>query len=916
MTEKTCFHCGLPVDPKKEYPVLYKGEDRPTCCPGCQAVAQSIIASGLGSYYETRTAPANKADLPPQEILDQIKLYDLNEVQERFVLDEGDAKEAVLMLDGVTCAACVWLIEQRVNAVPGVVSAEMNYTTERARVRWDPKRSKLSDIILAIKNTGYDASPYDPSRYEEKQRKERRQSIIRLWVAGLSAMQVMMYAAPTYLYGIKIDAEYLWTLHWAAMVLTFPVVFYSAVPFYRGFIRDVKNRRVGMDTPIALAVGLAFCGSSYAMLKKAPEGVFFDSISMFVFLLLAGRYLEQTARLKANSAAEKITKLAPSFCHAVTGWPDNRAPTEALAATLKPGDAILVKPGETIPVDGFVLDGESEVNEAMLTGESLPVSKKPLSRVIAGTINVSEALYVQTEAVGAQTRLGGISRLFDEALSQKPKIALLADRYASIFVGCVLIAALIVFAVWASLVGMNKAMWVSISMLVITCPCALSLATPTALIAATGNLADKGMLIARGHALETLPKINVVAFDKTGTLTEGELSVVGMSAKGETQTFAAREGGNYFAKDRGDFDEQGQIAAFGSDTESAAAGASAPTEAPADPDAGLEANGGEAAGDKAADVGAKRAGAMDKSKTREYLLAARRHRSVEEQTQKFLELDPDRRIVAIAKALEETSDHPVAKAFAAFMPELEGSLPPAQNARNRIGRGMEAQILGKACRIGKLDYVAEIAGPLPKDWAIPNGPRAGVVALGDEDGYLKLFLLEDALKSEAKDAVRLLKERGLKVAIVSGDQQAAVDDVADELGVEERIWSATPEEKLQCIDQWQKQGLRVMMVGDGMNDAPVLAKADVSIAMDSGADAAQSGSDMILISHDLKLIARSFEVAARARRVINENFAWAALYNLAALPIAATGHATPALAALGMSGSSFLIALNALRLLR
>lgn len=435
MSEKTCFHCGLDVPENLDLPIVYEGESHAACCAGCQAVAQSIIDAGLGGYYKQRTADAEKAALPPEEILAQLKLYDLPEVQADFVEADADGgREAVLMLGGITCAACVWLIEQQLLRLPGVVRVDLNYSTRRVRVAWNSRQVALSDILLRIQNTGYSAAPYDAQKVEEQAQKERKQSLIRLAVAGLSMMQTMMFAIPTYLYGNEIEPQYLSILHWGAFFMVLPVMFYSAVPFYQGTWRDLKNRRVGMDTPVAIAVVLAFIAGVYALLSNAGQGMYFESVAMFVFLLLGGRYMEQIARRKAGDAAERLVKLVPAFCHRLTDYPHSDHSEEAAVVQLQAGDVIVVRAGEVMPADGVVLAGESEVNEAMLTGESLPVPKQAGAAVVAGTLNAASPLVVRIDTVGSQTRLAHIVKLLDRALAQKPRLAELADQYASSFV--------------------------------------------------------------------------------------------------------------------------------------------------------------------------------------------------------------------------------------------------------------------------------------------------------------------------------------------------------------------------------------------------------------------------------------------------------------------------------------------------
>ncbi|MBP6344824.1 MAG: cadmium-translocating P-type ATPase [Neisseriaceae bacterium] len=807
--EKTCFHCGLDVPASLDLPIHIDDESHPACCAGCQAVAQSIIDAGLGAYYTQRTQEAQKAALPPEDVLAQLRLYDLAEVQSSFVsVKEGDRREALLMLEGITCAACVWLIEQQLLRLPGVINVELNFTTHRARVLWDEAQVKLSDILLRVQSTGYTAHPYDAMRFEEQAKKSRKQALTRLWVAGLSMMQVMMYAVPVYISKTgEIEPTFLWLLHWTSLILTLPVVLYSATPFYHGALRDLKNKRVGMDTPVAIAVLLSFLASFYALVTKVEHGIYFDSISMFVFLLLGGRYLEQIARRKAGDATERLIKLVPAFCHRLVDYPHSQDVTEGLVAKAVVGDVLLVKAGEVIPVDGVVREGEGQVNEAMLTGESRPVDKAVASHVTAGTLNLHSPLIIETEKTGDQTRLAAIVRLLDQALGQKPRLAELADRYATWFVALLLLVSVLTFLGWTYYVDAERALWVTVSLLVISCPCALSLATPAALAAATGNLASQGLLVSRSHALETMAQVTDVVFDKTGTLTHGQMSVREVLPLGSL--------------------------------------------------------------------------------------------SVEQ-------------ALLIAAALEQQSEHPIARAF--VVPEGL-ALPLVTQLVNTAGQGLTALVDGEAWRIGRVSYVAQSAGAVPAAlaaWA----PEATIVALGNATGFQAAFALDDVIKDSAQAAVTDLQRQGLRVHVLSGDHQSAVQKLATTMGLDDHTAEATPEDKLAYVDALQAAGKSVLMVGDGINDAPVLAKANVSIAMGSGADVAQEGGDMVLVNNDLALVASAHQVAKKTRLIIRENLIWAMMYNLVAMPLAIMGVVTPWIAAFGMACSSLLVLGNALRLLR
>ncbi|OHX10739.1 copper-translocating P-type ATPase [Chromobacterium sphagni] len=806
---ENCFHCGLPVPAGSHFPIRYRQREEAACCAGCQAVAVTIIDSGLSDYYQHRTQDSARAEALPQNLLEQIRLYDSDELQRSFVhIDQNQVREAALMLEGISCAACIWLNEQHLRQLPGVVAVDINYSTQRARVRWDNGKIQLSAILEAVAAIGYRAHPYDAERQEALQQKERKQALGRLWVAGLSMMQVMMYAVPVYLAPDgDIAPDLLWLLHWASFILTLPVLLYSALPFYRATWRDLKTGRVGMDTPVTIGILTAFFASLWALLHKYEHGIYFDSVSMFVFLLLGGRYLESIARRKAGAASESLVRLVPAFAHRLAGWPASRDSREATVASLCPGDVILVKAGETIPVDGTVLDGRSASDEALLTGESRPIGKSPGAAVIAGSVNTASPLILRVDQVGESTRLAGIVRLLDRALAEKPRLAVAADRFASWFVALLLIAAAASYIGW-HFIEPERALWVMVAVLVISCPCALSLATPAALTAASGHLASLGVLTTRGHALETLAKVTDVVFDKTGTLTHGQMRLLDIAAPGSL----GRE--------------------------------------PA---------------------------------------------------------------LALAAALEQGSEHPLAQAL--LQAAKDTTAPRAESLLNHPGHGVAGMLDGREWRLGSAPFISAWLGqPVSdeQDWHAGSSQ----VLLANADGVQARFAIGDAVRAEAAALIAQLRQQGLTVHLLSGDGDSAVAGLAQELGIKRRRARAAPEDKLAYVGALQAQDKRVLMVGDGINDAPVLARADVSIAMGGGTDVARASGDMVLIADQLGLIDAAIGVSRRTLAVIRQNLCWAAAYNLVALPLAILGHVTPWLASLGMALSSLLVVGNALRLVK
>ena len=794
-----CFHCGLPVPANFDYRVRILGAERAMCCHGCQAVAQAIVAGGLERFYEHRTTVSQRPeDLVPEQ-LRRLDLYDQPRLQEGFVeVDERHLKSASLILEGITCAACVWLSERHVRTVPGVVEFHVNYSTHRARVRWDDSRVRLSEILKAIAAIGYVAHPYDPGRQDSVYRRERQRALRRLAVAGLCSMQVMMLGWSLYAmdYDTSDVTDMRAFLRWVSALLTVPVVFYSAQTFFVAAWRELRQGRLGMDVPVSLAVILAFVASLWATVTHGPD-VYYDSVTMFAFFLLTGRFLEMGARHGAGQAAEALVRLLPATA---TRLRDGDAQLVAVAE-LVPGDRVLIRPGETVPADGTVVDGRSSVDESLLTGESLPRARTLGDALVGGSTNVESPLEMRVDKVGDDTVVSAIVRLLDRAQAEKPRVALLADRVAAWFVGALLLVAVAVAAWWWP-IDPTKAFYVTLSLLVVTCPCALSLATPVAVVAATGSLTRLGLLTTRGHALETLARATHMLFDKTGTLTRGELRLHGVR-----------------------------------------------TLAPV---------------------------------TRE-------------------------RALAVAAALEQRSEHPVGRVLIAA--GADGLV--ATDVTATPGEGIEGVIEGSRYRVGKPEYVAALSG-VPVD--LGEEPAATRVVLGDERGLIAVFVLRDELRADAKATLRRLRWLGVEVELLSGDAAGAVEHVAKELEVSSWRAGVSPAQKLERVRALQAQGAIVAMVGDGVNDAPVLAGANVSVAMGSGTQLAHASADMVILSERLENLATGVAAARKTRSIIRENLLWALLYNLVAVPLAAVGWITPWMASIGMSASSLVVVLNALRL--
>lgn len=780
------------------------------CCAGCQAVAQAVVDNGLDDYYRHRDAlPESPREALPA-VLRELTLYDHPDIQQSFVrpLSEHE-REASLILEGITCAACVWLNEQHLTRQAGVMAVEINYATRRARVRWDERRIKLSGILAAVAVIGYHAYPYDAARSEVIAKRERRAALWRLFVAGFGMMQVMMYAVPAYVAGegeMTADIERL--LRWASLVLTMPVVLYSAAPFFRNAWRDLRLKRVGMDVPVALGVGAAFTASLWATLIGAGE-VYFDSVTMFVFLLLGGRYLEMLARHRSVRSIERVGRARPAFAERLIAFPGPETERVVVSA-LTPGDMVLVAPGQTVPADGRVLQGESDVDESLLTGESRPISKSAGSDLTGGTVNIRSPLVQQVEKVGEATRLASIVRLMERAITEKPRIVQLADRVAAWFVAALLLLASVTGIVWSQ-IDPSRALWVFVSVLVVSCPCALSLATPAALAVATGAFSRLGLLVSRGHAIETLARVDHFVFDKTGTLTWGRLRV--------------RE---------------------------------------ALPLAGV----------------------------------------------------PAEETVRLAAALEQGSEHAIGAALRDAAPD-EAPRPSVQAIQAFTGQGVEGVVGKRKLRLGRPEFAGALHGlPLPQDARRLFAAGDTCVVLADDVAWLAVFRFGDQLREDAGELVRRLRDLGCRVTLLSGDAPEAVGQVAASLSIRDAHGGMSPQGKHDFIAGLQAEGAVVAMVGDGVNDAPVLAQAQVSVAMGGGTELARNQADIVLLGENLGALADGVALARRTHRVVRQNLGWAFAYNLSAIPLAMAGWITPWMAGIGMSASSLLVVANALRLQR
>lgn len=782
----TCHHCGEAL-PAHACVQEFDGHSRAFCCQGCAAAAEWIAQAELGGYYRLRSTRAGRVG----DELPDLSVWDRTDVQAEHSRVVEGGREITVLTDGMRCAACAWLIDRALAREPGVADATANAVTGRIRITWDPARTMLSAPLQRLAMLGYRPYLAGSEALERERVRERRRWLLRLGIAGLGTLQAMMLAEALYLdFDNTMPVATRDFFRWLTFLLSTPVVFYSGWPFIAGAIAELRERRLGMDVLVAGSALLAYFASLLETIRGG-EHVWYDAAVMFVFLLLAARMLEQRARSVASAQVDALARARPAFATRELG--DGARETVPLSA-LQAGDVACVAAGESVPADGILIGDEAWFEEALLTGESAPVRKVDGDAVYAGTVCRERPARLRVTCTGPATRISQLARLVEQAQAHRPALARVADRLASRFVLFLLPVAVLVFIGWR-LHEPARALEVTLALLVISCPCALSLAVPAALAAAHGALARIGLLALRPDALDTLGRATDIVFDKTGTLSDGRPVLATVETPGDR-------------------------------------------------------------------------------------------------------IDPALAL-RIATALERDSGHPLAAAFA-----RDDAAPLSATQVQAVpGRGVQGQVDGRTWRLGRADFAGA-------------GSDDGALWLGDGDRAHARFVLEERARDDATAALARLRAQGLRLHLASGDGAAAVARMAASLSLDEVHARQAPEGKLALVRRMQAQGRVVAMVGDGLNDAPVLAGADVSIAMGEGAPLAHRAADMVTTGGTLQRIPEAIALARKTRRIIRQNLAWAAGYNLLALPLAAAGLVTPWLAALGMALSSLAVTLNALRLAR
>ena len=820
LAEAGCFHCQLPLPEKGTIQAAIKGQDHLFCCNGCRSVCEAIFQAGLEGFY--KRTPENGVLAPPPELPEDIAIYDLDAVQEEYVHELGEHREIHLLVEGIHCAACVWLIEHTLKRVPGITRAAVNLSGKRLFVEWDNSRLQLSKILQQLGQIGYSAVPFDPEAAEGALQRQNRNLLYRMAFAGFAMMNLLWISIALYSGADK--GEFREMFHWIGFAIATPTLFYSGLPFFKGAWRGLRSLHLDMDLPIAIGATITYLYSLYVTLSGTMVGeVYFDTVVNFIFVILVGRYLEAISKRQAVASTQRLLDLQPRVATVLRDGKEVIVPVRSVV----PGETVLVKPGDKIAVDGVILEGQSSVDEAMLTGEFEPVTKVQGDHLSAGTINGHGMLKLRVEGVLRDTALGRIIRLVEEAQASKAPIQRVADRIVPWFVLATLGLATLTFMLWQDS-GFELALMAATSVLIITCPCAFGLATPMSIAVASGLGARNGILVKNGAVLETLSSIDHFVFDKTGTLTEGRMSLSAIYTESACWAPAAKSEGGMPAEVKRVF---------------------------------------------------------------EYIAAA-----------------------------EQYSEHPIAEAIldcaSNCKPAVE--LKEAKGFINRPGFGIKAQVDGKWVLAGTSAWLDQHQVQRNEQFErqIQALDERGIGSLhcAVDGKEVAVIGIEDQVRADAPKLVAALKHDGIKLTLLTGDRQQTAETIAQRLGGMEVIAEVLPEDKDQTIADLQRQGGRVAMVGDGVNDAPALVRADVGISLGSGTDVSIASSDIVLMSNELAKVRLAAALSRRTLRTIRQNIAISVIYNIIMVPLAMSAMITPLVAAIAMPISSLLVIGNAARI--
>jgi Cu2+-exporting ATPase len=791
-----CVHCKLPIPPEDLVTDEIDDRELHFCCHGCQGVYRVINGAGLGHFYQNRTWAEEGVPAGVYETE-----FDESVLAEHVIKHSDVSAEIPLFIEGIRCASCVWLLEKLLVKTPGIEMLRINYGTHRALLKFNPELTSPARVFSAISKLGYLPHPFTSGAAQRAAAREQRSLLIRFGTAAFLSMQLMGFSFALYGgYFHGIDPGIKQMIQYFAAAVATPVVFYSGWPFISGAWRNLKNRAPGMDMLITLGVLTAYGYSLYSLLCGGE--VYFDTAAMIITLILLGRLFEGSARSRSVASIDKLLQLAPDTANKVTG----DEIISVASSTLTPGDLILVRPGERIPVDCRIEDGITELDESTITGEPLPVLRQPGDMVAAGTLNLSVSIKLNVARVSADSFIARIARLVEEAQNRKAPIQSLADRVATVFVPFVTLVAIATGLLWSfSGAPHSQALLNAVAVLIVACPCALGLATPTAVLVATGNAASRGILFRGGDILEMAGRIDLIAFDKTGTLTLGRPTV--------TQIIPAPGG---------------------DETE----------------------------------------------------------------------------LLRLTGQAESCSNHPIALGILARV-KAAGISSEAQGPVETIpGRGLRMTADKGEVLVGSRNFLVE-NGINPPTVESGTLTEVYVSVAGCWRGTL---LIEDPLREEARPSVQKLQKFGLQTVLLTGDRSETAAQVCTALAIPDYQASLSPAGKAVWVVKHQRSGQTILMVGDGINDAPALSAANIGCAMAGGTDIALETSDLVLTRPDLNKLYEAIFIARKTLRVIKQNLFWAFAYNLVTIPLAASGNLAPVWAAVAMAGSSVLVVSNSLRL--
>lgn len=779
---KVCYHCGSPIPQGNSLFANISGRKRRVCSNNCRDTAEWIAEHGLGDFYLLREGHSNRPSSQPDT-----KKWDSDNLQRHVVrkLKNGDSEVSILV-DGIHCSGCVWLIERLLLQINGVNDIQINPVTRRARITFSDDLVALSEILATIGKAGYQPRPLDTSALDDARSKENRDLLKRLLVAGFGMMQVMTYAFVLYMDNIEpISHATKELFRWFGFLVATPVVFYSAVPFYQGAKKALVHRTLNMDVPIAIAISAVYLSSVYQSIMSQGD-VYFDSVTMLVFFLLTGRYVEMRARHHSVDNADALIRLTPAFAERRLA---DGTLEQVAVMDLQVGDIVQVAEGAYVPADGHLITAHTLLDESLLSGEANARRRQQNEQIIAGSLVLEGPIEIRVTHVGQDTFLSNLANLSTRAQTERPRLVRISENITARFVRRVLIFTSLTLAGWLWY-DPSQALTATIALLVVACPCALGLAAPAAITRALGVLAQRNILVVKPDALETLNTVNTIVFDKTGTLTEPTLI---------------------------------------SDN-------------------------------------------IDKS------------------------------TLQLAASLARESQHPLSQALV-----IANTLPliAATDVKSFPGLGLEGTVAGRKIRLGQAAFVL---GEESTKLDTAN------LVVGEEGRLLGAFRMDEKLRSDALVAVQALQQQGIRCEIVSGDSEQRVARIAKQLNISQWRSRQMPADKLTHIKTLQQQDERVMAVGDGSNDAPVLAGADISVALTSGTELAQANADILLCNGQITGLLETLKAAKETQTILAQNQRWAFTYNTVAMPVAALGFIPPWLAAIFMSASSLFVVLNALRI--